>query len=631
MIMESEKSRNIFVRIWLGFWRAVTSLRMAVFNVLFLVVVIAIIASIISSGDEEEIQNGTTLVINPKGMVVEQSSGGPLEEILNEIAGQSEPQTELRDLIEVLERAKDDDRITQVLIRTDGFAGMGAGMMLEVSDAFQEFKSSGKTVIAYGANMGMGQYFLASLADEIWLDPDGAVMLEGYGRYRQYFAEALDKLDVDVNLFRVGTFKSAMEPYILNEQSEADREAALFYMNDLWQRYLQMVAQNRGMTIEVLDDIVMNMVDYVAQSDGDLAQTALDRGLVDRLVGRPEMRAQMIQTGKADDKDSYVQIGMNAYLQKTAADNAAGGAQQGKVGIIVAEGAITEGNQPVGTIGSESTSKLIRQAAQDDDIKAVVLRINSGGGSAFASEVIRRELLALKEAGKPVVVSMSNVAASGGYWIAMGADEVWAYPSTITGSIGIFGFFPTFQNTFAKVGVYTDGVGTTPYSGALRADREIDEPVARLLQNVIEFGYSQFIGLVSEYRDMSTDAVDEVAQGRVWTGQQAQERGLVDQLGTLEQAVSSAARQAGLGDEYGKIYVQAELSGFEQFVAQFSAKAMRFAGLERFVAASHMGPLLQFMPQTYLWRLMSELHLIDQATEAGPRGVMAHCLCEAPM
>lgn len=628
--MTTHQTRNIFVRLWLGFWSAVTTLRMAVFNVIFLIILVGVIAAILSSGGEDEIEEGTTLIINPKGVVVEQSTRSPVDEILDEISGQSEPQTELRDLIAVLEHAADDDRIGQVLISTDGFSGMGAGMMLEVSDAFAQFKESGKRVIAYGANMGMGQYFLASLADEVWLDPDGAVLLEGYGRYRQYFAEALDKLDVDVNLFRVGTYKSAMEPYILNEQSEADREAALFYLNDLWQRYLQMVAQNRGMTVEVLDGIAMNLAEYVEQSGGNLAQMALDRGLVDRLISRPEMRAEMIQMGKADDEDSYLNITMDAYLAQ-ATSPFGEMENEGQVGVIVAEGSITEGNQPAGTIGSESTSRLIRQAAQDDNIKAVVLRVNSGGGSAFASEVIRRELMALKEAGKPVVVSMSNVAASGGYWIAMGADEVWAYPSTITGSIGIFGFFPTFQNTLAKVGVYTDGVGTTPYSGALRSDRAIDEEVADMLQNVIEFGYAQFIGLVSEHRGMSTDAVDNVAQGRVWTGQQAQERGLVDQLGTLQQAVASAARQAGLGEDYDTVYVQPELSQFEQFLMQFSARAMSLVGLEQWAMTAKLNPLLVFIPNTYQWRLMNELHRIDQATEAGQRGVMAHCLCEAPM
>lgn len=625
--MTQPENRNILVRMWLGFWRGVTTVRMAVFNVIFLLIMVAIISSIFSGEDELEIEEGTTLIINPKGVIVEQRTGTPLDEIIGEITGEAEAQVQLRDLVAVLEAAADDDRIGQLLISTDGFGGLGAGMMLEVSDAFQTFKSSGKRVIAYGASLENAQYFLASLADEIWLDQDGAVIMEGYSRFRQYYAEALDKLEVDVNLFRVGTYKSAMEPYILNGQSEADREAALYYMNDLWQRYVQMVAQNRGMTPEVLDDIIMNLGDYVDQADGNMAQMALERGLVDRLISRPEMRAEMAQIGKPDDEDSYLNITMNAYLDEIQSDET----DQGKVGIIVAEGTITEGNQPAGTIGSESTSRLIRQAVNDDEIKAVVLRVNSGGGSAFASEVIRRELMALKDAGKPVIVSMSNVAASGGYWIAMGADEVWAYPSTITGSIGIFGFFPTFQNTFAKIGVYTDGVGTTPYAGAIRPDREMSDEVAGLFQTVIEFGYSEFLGLVSEHRGMTTEAVDGVAQGRVWSGQQAQERGLVDQLGTLKQAVASAARQAGLGDDFAVTYVEPELSEFEKIISQFSVKALQWVGFDQFTLVSQAHPLLQFIPSTYQWRLMNELQRVDQATEAGRRGVMAHCLCEVPM
>lgn len=625
--MTQPENRNILVRMWLGFWRGVTTVRMAVFNVIFLLIMVAIISSIFSGEDELEIEEGTTLIINPKGVIVEQRAGTPLDEIIGEITGEAEAQVQLRDLVAVLEAAADDDRIGQLLISTDGFGGLGAGMMLEVSDAFQTFKSSGKRVIAYGASLENAQYFLASLADEIWLDQDGAVIMEGYSRFRQYYAEALDKLEVDVNLFRVGTYKSAMEPYILNGQSEADREAALYYMNDLWQRYVQMVAQNRGMTPEVLDDIIMNLGDYVDQADGNMAQMALERGLVDRLISRPEMRAEMAQIGKPDDEDSYLNITMNAYLDEIQSDET----DQGKVGIIVAEGTITEGNQPAGTIGSESTSRLIRQAVNDDEIKAVVLRVNSGGGSAFASEVIRRELMALKDAGKPVIVSMSNVAASGGYWIAMGADEVWAYPSTITGSIGIFGFFPTFQNTFAKIGVYTDGVGTTPYAGAIRPDREMSDEVAGLFQTVIEFGYSEFLGLVSEHRGMTTEAVDGVAQGRVWSGQQAQERGLVDQLGTLKQAVASAARQAGLGDDFAVTYVEPELSEFEKIISQFSVKALQWVGFDQFTLVSQAHPLLQFIPSTYQWRLMNELQRVDQATEAGRRGVMAHCLCEVPM
>jgi len=291
----------------------------------------------------------------------------------------------------------------------------------------------------------------------------------------------------------------------------------------------------------------------------------------------------------------------------------------------VASGGITEGDQPAGAIGSESTSRLIRQAANDDRIKAVVLRIDSGGGSAFASEVIRRELLALKETGKPVVVSMGNVAASGGYWIAMGADEVWAYPSTITGSIGIFGFFPTFQNSLARLGIYTDGVSTTPYGGALRPDRAMSPEVEDYLQSFIDNGYRQFLGLVANYRGMTTEQVDEVAQGRVWTGAQAQQRGLVDQLGSLTDAIDAAARIAGLGEAYATVYVQPELKPWQHFLTQMGVKALAASGLE--LRGSVLGQHTLFAG----FPIINDLLKAMEASSRGQPGVMAHCLCEAPL
>jgi protease IV len=473
--MTDSKSPNILVRLWLGFWRGVTALRMAVFNILFLIVLALVIGLIVRGGDKLMLESDTTLVLNPNGVIVEEYVGSPIERAVNEALGQQLPQTRLRDVLAALEYAAEDDRVTQVLIQTDKLLGIGPGMQQELAAAFERFRASGKPLIAHGGWYSQGQYFLASLADEIWLDNEGIVLLEGYGFYRQYYAEGLDKLEIDVNLIRVGEYKSAMEPFIRNDMSEEDREATRYFLGDLWQQYLQRVARNRGMPPEVLVDLTENLADYIEQANGDLARMALDRGLVDRLVSRPELRSELARRGAPDDNGSFRQIDMHSYvagmrLQPTFREN--------QVGVIVAQGVIVDGSQPPGTIGSDSTSRLIRQALNDDQIKAVVLRVDSGGGSAFASEVIRRELLTLREAGKPVVVSMGNVAASGGYWIAMGADEVWAYPATITGSIGIFGFFPTFQNTLAKIGVHTDGVGTTPYAGALRSDREMSDDVA---------------------------------------------------------------------------------------------------------------------------------------------------------
>ncbi len=614
---------NILIRLCLGFWRGVTALRMFVFNILFLVVLAVVLAVVFSGADKLDIESDTTLVINPRGIIVEEYVGTPIERAINEALGQEVQQTRLRDIVAALEHAAEDDRITQVLISTDRLLGVGPGMMQELSEAFETFRATGKRVIAYGGWMGQGQYFLASLADEIWMNPEGAILLDGYGFFRQYYAEGLEKLDVDVNLIRVGEYKSAMEPFIRSDMSDEDREATEYFLGDLWQRYLEKAARNRGMPPEVLANLTDNLGEFLKQANGDMAQMALDQGLVDRLVTRPEFRSELALSGAPDDRDSFRRIGMRSYVEGMQAMPRRPGDQ---VGVIVAQGLITEGNQPPGTIGSESTSRLIRQALDDDDIKAVVLRVDSGGGSAFASEVIRRELLALRDAGKPVVVSMGNVAASGGYWIAMGADEVWAYPSTITGSIGIFGFFPTFQNTLARIGIYTDGVGTTPYAGAFRADRALGEEVRELLQSFIENGYREFIGLVAEYRDMDLDEVDSVAQGRVWSGSQAQQRGLIDQLGTLDQAVASAARIAGLGEDYQVRYVEPELKPWQQFLTRMGARAITSAGFEP------RPGMLDALPAELRAGLVRDVMKLYQSTEGSGRpGVIAHCLCDVPM
>ena len=620
--MASSRSQpNILIRLWLGFWRGITALRMAVFNILFLLVFALIIGVILRGGDALVIESDTTLVLNPQGVIVEEFSGSAIERAFNEALGQAASETRLRDLLTALERAAQDDRIAQVLIATDDLLGVAPGVMHELTEAFESFRNSDKPVIAYGGFMGQGQYFLASLADEVWLDPDGWILLSGYGFFRPYFAEGLDRLGVDVNLIRVGEYKSAMEPFIRSDMSDEDREATEYFLGDLWQNYLALIARNRGMPVSVVSELTQEQPRELESAGGDSAQAALDGGLVDRLVSRPELRAELAQRGAPDDEGSFRQISFARY---TAAPEPKIRRPENRVGVIVAQGVITEGVQPPGTIGADSTSRLIRQALHDDSIEAVVLRVDSGGGSAFASEVIRRELMTLREAGKPVVVSFGSVAASGGYWIAMGADEIWAYPSTITGSIGIFGLFPTFQDTLARLGIYSDGVGTTPLAGALRPDREMDDEVRRLLQGFIEHGYREFIGLVAEHRRMSFDEVEAVAQGRVWSGSQAQERGLVDQLGTLDQAIDSAARMAGLGDDYQAVYVEPELQPWQQFLAQMGARAVKAAGFEP------RSSLLHRWAAPFGTGLLEDLSVVMEATQMGRSGVMAHCLCEAP-
>ncbi len=619
--MNSRQQPNILVRLWLGFWRGLTAFRMAVFNILFLLVLALIVGMIFGGGDRLVIKDDTTLVLSPRGMIVEEYSGTPLERMINEALGQEMPETRLRDLLATLEKAADDDRIAQVLIDTDDLWGVGTGVMQDLDRAFASFRESGKPVIAYGSYMGQGQYFLASQADEIWLNHDGMVLLEGFGRYRNYYREGLDRLGVEVNLFKTGDYKSAMEPWERSDMSEADREASEYYLGGLWQDYLDAVAMNRGLPVDVLVDLTQNLTEHFERAEGNAARMALDNGLVDRLVSRPELRAELAQRGAPDYNGDFRRVGYRQFVGTEKPVRKPGD----RVGVIVAEGMIVEGDQPPGTIGDESTSRLIRQAARDDSIKAVVFRVNSGGGSAFASEAIRRELQALRDVGKPVVVSMGNVAASGGYWVAMGADEVWAYPTTITGSIGVIGFIPTFEESLSRIGIHTDGVGTTPMAGALRIDRSLSDEVRGLLDTMINATYQEFLSLVAEHREMDVDAVHEVAQGRVWTGSQALERGLVDHLGNLEDAIASAARIAGLGEDYRVRYVEPELKPWQQFFAGMGARALMTAGLE----SGH--GLTDWLPPETRANLMRDLRLITEATRSGRPGVIAHCLCDAPM
>ncbi|MCH8479575.1 MAG: signal peptide peptidase SppA [Wenzhouxiangella sp.] len=613
---------NVLVRLWLGFWRGVTALRMAVFNILFLIVLALLIGVIIRGGDKLIIEPDTTLVLAPVGVIVEEYTGSPIERLVQEALGQTVPETRMRDLLAVLEQAADDDRITHVMIDLDRLWGIGTGTMRELNGAFARFRETGKPIIAYGGFIGQGQYFLASQADEIWLDHEGAILIEGYSRFRNFYREGLDRLGVEVNLFQTGDYKSAMESWSRSDMSEADREASLHFLTGLWQEYLDMVARNRGMPVDVLVDAIENFPEHLARFDGNFGRLALEKGLVDRLVSRPELRAELARRGAPNDNGSFRQVAHTDYLQPSPPRIK----PRDRVAVIVAEGLITEGDQPPGTIGSESTSRRIRQAANDDSVKAVVLRVNSGGGSAFASEIIRRELMALRDAGKPVIVSMGNVAASGGYWIAMGADEIWANPATVTGSIGVISFFPTFEETLGRIGIHTDGVGTTPLAGAMRVDRALSDELRSILDTFTNAAYREFLALVAEHRQMSVEAVREVAQGRVWTGAQALEFGLVDQLGGLEQAIDAAARRAGLGEDFEITYVERELTGWQQFLAEMGASAMLRAGLDPSTSR-----LFSALPTSLRQTISEDLRIVFEATRAGRPGVMAHCLCEAPI
>jgi len=508
--------RSALTRFFLGTWHVINGARKLVLNLIFLAILYFVVLAVIDTDETVIIKQDTALVLRPYGNIVEQYSGTPLDRILQQASEQERSETRLRDLVEAIRRARDDDRIVRLVIVPTYMWRIGMASLLELEAAVADFKSSGKPVVTLADNLSQQQYYLAALADEIWLHPKGMVWIDGFSAYRQFYREGLDKLEVEVNLFRVGEYKSAMEPFIRDDMSPAAREANLYWIGNLWQQYLEGVSRNRGIPLENLSAAINDFANGLQAVDGDFAQFALELGLVDRLVSRPEAHLTLAGMGAAGSgSEGFRQVGFEHYLTLTEMQHRP--KSKRKIAIVIAEGDIVRGTQPHGTVGAVTLSEELRSVAEDDKVEAVVLRINSPGGDVFASEKVRREVQALKESGKTVVVSMGDVAASGGYWIAMAADEVWASPSTITGSIGVYGMIPTFSRPLAKLGIHTDGIGTTPLAGKLRLDRPLDSDLKRIFQHATEQTYDDFIQLVTDARPLERHEVEAVAQGRVWS------------------------------------------------------------------------------------------------------------------
>lgn len=611
-----KSARSPLMRLLLGFWHLIDGTRKLVLNLVFLLILYFVILAFIDTDETLIIQPDTALVLRPYGNVVEQYSGTPLDLAFQQLTEQARTETRLRDMAEAIRRARDDDRIVRLVINPNDMWRIGMASLLELEAAIADFKSSGKPVVALADNLTQQQYYLAALADEIWLHPAGMVWIDGFSVYRQFYREGLDKLEVEVNLFKVGEYKSAMEPFIRDDMSPEAREANLFWIGGLWQQYLEGVSRHRGIPLENLSAAVNDFANGLEAVDGDFARFAEKLGLIDKLVSLPEAHLELARTGAAGNgSEGFRQVGMENYLMLTDIQHRP--ASSKKIAVVIAEGDIVRGSQPQGVVGAETLSGKLRSLALDKSVEAVVLRINSPGGEVFASEKIRREVQALKEAGKTVVASMGDVAASGGYWIAMGAEEVWASPSTITGSIGVFGLIPTFSRPLEKLGVHTDGIGTTPLAGKMRLDQSLDPDLRRIFQHATEQTYRDFIQLVAEARQMSIDAVDRIARGRVWNGAQAKERGLIDQTGTLRQAIDAAARIAGLGTDYDVRYEERELSAVESFIIEMTGSAVAGLGW-----ADGFGLKLR---STLLEDLLMDLNLL--ARSAGEFSVAAHCLC----
>ena len=532
------KPRGKISRFLSFFWNSVSLLRRIVGNLLFLLLIIFFIA-IVFFDSGEEVPDGAALILSPEGNIVEQQT-----EIML-----AREETLLKDVIDVIDFAKDDERIEVLVLDLKKMEKAGISKLQSIGSALERFGSSGKQIFAFGDYFNQQQYYLAAHADRLYLNPMGAILLQGFGLYRKYYKTALEKLQIQFHVFKVGTYKSALEPFLRDSMSDYAKEANLAWLTVLWDFYKVDVASRRGFRPQDLDDLINNLPGHLAQADGDAALMALNLGLVDELKTRDEVRKELIERlGQDKDGLTFKQIAFDEYFNRIRPDLMKSHPARDKVGIIVASGIIMDGEQPSGRIGGDTMADLLVQAREDETVKAVVVRVDSGGGSATASEVISREIELTRQAGKPVFVSMGSIAASGGYWIAAPADQIWATPTTITGSIGIFGAFPTFEKSLKSLGIISDGVGTTRLSDAFDPSRPLNDLVAQSMNQVIEHGYRRFVQRVAEGRNMKPEAVEKIAQGRVWAGITAKDLGLVDKIGSLQDAVDAIAETADLTD-----------------------------------------------------------------------------------
>lgn len=601
-----------------------------------LVMMILIVGVVISvsnnlSGEKtsggSSIQSGSAMLLNPAGVLVEESEvKDPFAEVMQQAYGvRDKTEVQVGDIIRVIRAAKTDDRIKGMVLDLSQLriSSSSASKMHDIADAIDDFKTSGKQVTAVGDNYGQEQYMLAAHADKILMHDYGNIVLYGYGSYGAYLKSLLEKLKINSHVFRVGTFKSAVEPFIRDDMSPAAKEANRAYISVMWNEYAHDVEKARHLSDGAIQHYADDLGGILSSAGGDMAKAALDYGLVDELKSRPEQLAYLKDMYGADKSGkSYKNVGFNRYLTSVESKEEGDGSAP-NVAIVTAAGVIVDGETAPGDgAGGDTIAGYLKKALEDDNVKAVVLRVDSPGGSAFASEIIRDGVLALKKAGKPVVVSMGSLAASGGYWISSAADEIYASPTTITGSIGIFGYFSTFENTAAEIGVHVDGVGTTNLSPIMATGLgPLPDAAADLFQQSTEEGYERFLQVVGEGRGLDRDYVDSIGQGRVWIGETALKLKLVDKLGDLDDAVADAAERAGLKD-YDVVDMIDRPTPFEKIFSGASAQLMTLAGFDPARAKASQGALSKFLES-------AEATADFMTSFNDPNGLYARCLaCE---
>lgn len=618
---DSRVERKSLIRRWFdGLWTLIVTLYRVVVIGIFLISLV-MLWSAFSGGGSRKIESNVALVLWPSGALVDQLDTDPGQRLIEQFNGEPPSETRLGDLVEALQLAADDERISMAVLKLDMLTAAGLPQIEELGAAMKAFRAKGKPIYAYGPSFDQTSYLAASFADDVSLDPFGSVTLEGLSVYQNYFKDGLDKLGVEVNVFRVGEYKSAVEPFLRNDMSDEARAANREWLGDLWTRYDAVAAAGRQLAPGFADRYVSGFRTALQARQGDAAQVALDAGLVTRLETLGEFRRRVAErVGEDKDHGSFRQIHFHDYLHTALAEHRQPPEHDGhQVAVIAVQGEIVDGMGEPGQAGGDTIADLLDEARRDDNVAAVVLRVDSPGGSVWASEQIRRGVNELRADGKPVVASMGSVAASGGYWVSMDTDRIFAHESTITGSIGIFGLIPTLQKPFEKLGIHTDGVGTTPLAGGLRLDRPLSEDVKAIVQSQVENGYQHFIGGVAKGRKLELQRVDEIARGRVWSGRRAKELGLVDEFGGLEQAAASAAQFAGLGSDWTMEPYEPPAGGVLSTISHFFGHSMIRVDLSAFglrLPASLQG----WLRQADVGR---QLSLFNDR-----RGLYAYCFCE---
>ena len=586
----------------------------------FLILTFCVLFFIIfSSADNISVPEAFILNLNLNGNIVDDYSIDDIDRFISTAQGLPVSETRLRDVIKAIRYAKSDERVIGISLRTDTLASAGLSKLQDIARELSSFKESGKPIISIGDYYTQNQYYLASHANKVYLNPFGFISMTGYSRFIPYYKSSLDIFGVDANVWAIGEFKSFVEPYVRDSMSDNDKYSSLIYLNALWSEYKNDVGLQRGISPDEIQKLIDNYALVLEEFNGDNGKLALATGLVDLVLDDINLNELLDKDFGIDNAlDISNRVNFNDYLSLFSNDETR---EREKIAVITLSGAIIDGNESLGAISGDSTISLIKRASKDQEIKALVIRVDSPGGSGFASDAILKELVRFQKTGRPLVVSMSSIAASGGYWISMSADEIWASPTTLTGSIGVGAVIPTFNDTVGKLGITIDGIGTTKLSGQLDPARQLGPDIKNIMKQNIEFSYKSFIENVASYREKSLDEVDNFSRGRVWIASDAIGLGLVDKLGSLDDAINSAAVIAGIADEdFGIV----NISNNESFTDRLSLFLMKsiYPLFNRIIPQAELPIIIDNM--------INEVFLpgVTINSIGGLKGIYSICLCD---